>query len=168
MDGNGEEPKRKSMLQGIPKGESILAAVSRVESLEAVSLYALSLAKRTSMDASFLLVVEEDGPDAPPFALDREEIFHSLLQAGEAEGVAVRCGIVRGSFAEEVAKRLCTMGSPILVVGEGESRRSRLRELTRIEKILKKDKTWSRRNNHHFLVVSRRRDTKRCDTGGRT
>lgn len=154
------------MLRGIPKSDSILAAVSRIESLEAVSIYTASLARRTSMDASLLFVMEQEAPTPGLRPASREEIFQMVREAGEAEGVTIRCGIVTGSFTDAVAERLRTMDSPILVVGEGRDRRTRLRELNRIEKILKGDRTWSRRNTHHFLVVSRRKDGEGSGAGG--
>lgn len=152
-----ENRERKEMFRSLPKNDSILAAVSRVASLEAVSLYTISLARRTSKEASLLFVLEEGRTGQGSPAPDEEELFRDIRQYGAAEGVDIRCRIVRGRFTDEVAKRLRTMGSPILVVGEGKNRPSRLRELNRIEHDLMADKSWSRRNKPHFLVVAMRK-----------
>jgi len=135
----------------------ILAAVSRMESAEYVSLYSVMLAKRTGMDACVLMVISDgigrghvDGSD------HINEKVRKIKETGEAAGVNVDCLVTDGVFEHEVASHLKLLGSSILVVGEGRDIAKRREELRSIEQELMEAGGWGRDHPHQFLIVSKK------------
>jgi len=135
----------------------ILAAVSRLESVEYVSLYSIMLAKRTGMDACVLIVLNEKVGSIPMHEGGNGvyDWVRKIKEAGEEADVKVECLITDGVFEHEVADHLKALGSPILVVGEGADLKARREELRRIEKELMAGGS-GRKRQIQFMIVSRK------------
>lgn len=141
---------------GMTKGNLILAAVSRIESVDPVGLYAIMLAKRTGMSVCLLLALDKQGgnPQSASLGIDVLECMRRIKEEGELEKVKVDYLIVSNFFKEEVIHYMKKFDASILVSGEGHDRKVRCEELREIERALESDTEWYRSRSHHFLVIS--------------
>lgn len=137
----------------------ILAAATKLESLDYVGLYTIMLARRTGMIACLLFVLEEKEGVAKGDK-DRNEFQEKMcaIQAAGADTeVRVDYLITTGVFTEEVARYLKIFDSPILVVGEGDRKAVRKEELKQIKEILSRDRNSRKSKSHRqFLMVSKK------------
>ena len=142
---------------GIHSSETMLIAATVLKSLDVVCEYAIPLAKRTGKIAVlFVLLVLEEGTVTP----DQDVIEKRLLairERGVAANVEIKYRTVQGRFSDKVAECLYNLDCPLLVVGDGDNRSKRLKELKEIEHILISNKSWHHQKSHHFLIVSERR-----------
>ena len=142
---------------GIHSSETMLIAATVLKSLDVVCEYAIPLAKRTGKNAVLhVLLVLEEGADIP----DQDEIDRRLLairERGVEADVEIEYSSVRGRFSDKVAECLYNLDCPLLVVGDGNNRNKRLKDLKEIEHILIYNKSWHHQKSHHFLIVSERR-----------
>lgn len=144
----------------------LLAAVSRIQSLDAVGFYAIMLAKRMVCRTLLLVVLTpKDAANKRKKSL-LDEKLKKIKKLGVLEAVVVNHRIASGSFTEEVASCLASLDSPLLVVGEGSNRHQRIRELKEIEENLANNKDWNHRDSHHFLMVTKRQQQKLLKTNG--
>ncbi len=144
------------MTSGSMQSGIILAAVSRVKSLDAVGLYAVMLAKRTDKKAFLLVVLNDTDATDGRLAALLEKKLSAIRQLSQKEGVPIRHQIAGGSFTEKVTAHLRSMDSPILVVGTGQNSQKRLQELKEIENSMVADNAWSHNHSHRFLMVTKR------------
>lgn len=147
----------------------ILAASNNPDCLDNIGLYTIMLAKRTGMMACLLFVLQKEKREACAKLGETKNTIQKktlkIQHAGVKANVRIDCLVTTGHFVEEVAKYLQIFDSPILVVGEGECKVMRKRELRMVEKILKSKAELYKGRLHHFLVISGKNKTRSPATG---
>lgn len=137
---------------------TILAASNNPGSLDHLGLYTIMLAKRTGMKACLLFVLQKgkngncsnQGEKKNPI----QEKTSKIQEIAAKEQVRIDCLMTTGLFVEEVAKYIRIFDSPILIVGEGECKFMRKKELRLVKQILKSRATHFSGRSPHFLVIS--------------
>lgn len=137
---------------------TILAASNNPDCLDNIGLYTIMLAKRTGMMACLLFVLQKtkrgDGSNQGGIKNTIQEKTAEIQHAGARANVRIDCLLTTGQFVEEVAKYLRIFDSPILIVGEGDCKAMRKKELRMIKELLgSRGEVYSGRV-HHFLVIS--------------
>lgn len=141
---------------GVHSSEMILVAVTVARSLEMISEYAISLARRIGAKTSIvILLVSEPGKEKMDEMQESQKLRRIQEKAGR-DRIDVQYRLVFGFFPDVVAEYLYRLDCPLLVVGEGDNREKRFLELKKIESLLESNKNWHHRKNHHFLVISER------------
>lgn len=135
---------------------TILAALNNPDCLDNVGLYTIMLAKRTGMMACLLFVLQEEkrrGENREGKESIQEKA-QKIQEAGAKAKVRIDCMLTTGHFVEEVAKYLRVFDSPILIVGEGDCKIMRKKELRMVKEILRSKADLYSGRLHHFLVIS--------------
>lgn len=136
----------------------ILSASNNPDCLDSIGLYTIMLAQRTGMKACLLFVHQDHKCES---SSNQDEIKNTVLEktsriqsAGTKANVEIDRLITSGQFSEEVAKYLHEFDSSILIVGEGDCRVMRKRELRKVKEILRSKSELCRGRLHHFLMIS--------------
>lgn len=150
--------KATSRTENMKEQIIILAASNNPDCLDNIGLYTIMLAKRTGMMACLLFVLQKGKGGKRNDQGEKKKIIQEktlkIQHAGAKINVRIDCMITTGHFVDEVAKYLQVFDSPILIVGEGDCKVMRKKELRMVEKILKSKGELYRGSFHHFLVIS--------------
>ena len=153
---SGIVPERTGRRENMKEQITILAASNNPDCLDNVGLYTIMLAKRTGMMACLLFVLQEEKRrnDDQEGRKNIQEKALRIQEAGAKAKVRIDCMITTGHFVDEVAKYIRVYDSPILIVGEGDCKIMRKKELRKVEKILRSKGDLHKGRGHHFLVIS--------------
>lgn len=148
---------------------TILAASNNPDCLDNIGLYTVMLAQRTGMMACLMFVLKnEKGRNSTDQGEKKKAIqekTQKIQHAGAKANVRIDSLITTGHFVEEVARYLRVFDSPILIVGEGDCKVLRKKELRMVKDILKSKGEMYRGRIHHFLVISEKNKSGSANCG---